>query len=133
MEPDGADSKGENVQKYGGFLYFYGGEAFDMMFSSSYSPTQDRIRSERETDNFWHEISANIRPASNITITPTISWGEYRYLWYGEQTNNSSASLSVSISKLFETVDIDSVQDHADFLRIETVFNITQSRCTRRH
>jgi hypothetical protein len=106
IEPDGSDPKEENEQKYGGSLYYYGGAMFDMMLSSSYSPTQDRIDLDRKTDNFWHEISANIRPTSNISITPTISWGEYRYLWYGEQTNNPSASLSVSISKLFETVDL---------------------------
>ena len=106
MEPDGSKSKGENLQNYGGSLYYRGGEAFDMTLSSSYSPTQDRIRSDEITDTFWHEISANIRPTWKITITPTISFGEYRYLWYGERTKNPSASLSVSLSELFETVDL---------------------------
>jgi hypothetical protein len=106
MAPDGSKTKGENEQNYGGSLYFYGDETYDITLSSSHSPTRDRIRSHRKTDTFWHEISANIRPTSYITITPTISLGEYRYRWYGEKTENPSASLSVYLSQLFKTVDL---------------------------
>ena len=106
IEPKGSKTKGQNGDSISGSLYYYMGNAFDITLSSNYFPSQDRIRSNRKTETFWHEISANIRPTWYITITPTISYGEYRYLWYGERTENPSASLSVSLSKLFKTVDI---------------------------
>lgn len=106
IEPDSSEYQGKQKKTYGGSLYYYGGKAFNMTASSSYSPNQDLVDQNKVTESFWHEISATVRPTSYITITPTISYGEYRYLWYGERTENPSASLSVSLSKLFKTVDI---------------------------
>jgi hypothetical protein len=106
FEPGGSEAEGSDAQNIDGSLYFYGGDNFDLTLSSSYSTSQDRVESDEETEVFWHEISASFRPTGKITITPTVSFGEYRYLWYGERTESPSASLSVSYSGLFDAVDL---------------------------
>lgn len=106
IEPDSSEYQGKQKKTYGGSLYYYGGKVFDMTASSSYSPSQDLVDSNKVTESFWHEISATVRPVSNLFITPTVSFGEYRYLWYGEQTKNPSASLAVTYICLFNVVDL---------------------------
>ncbi len=97
---------GNQKETYGGSLYYYGGKAFNITASSSYSPSQDLVHPNKETQSFRHEISTSIQPVSNLTITPTVNFGEYRYLWYGERTENLSASLSIAFSRLFNAVDL---------------------------
>ena len=106
IEPDTSEYQGKQKETYGGSLYYYGGKAFNMTASSSYSPSQDLEDPNKETKSFWHEITTTIRPLSNLFITPTVSYGEYRYLWYGERTENPSASLSVTYISLFNVVDL---------------------------
>jgi hypothetical protein len=106
IEPDSSEYQGKQKETYGGSLYYYGGKAFNMTASSSYSPSQDLIDPNKETHSYWHEISSTIRPVSNPFITPTVSFGEYRYLWYGERTENPYASLSITWSRLLNTVDL---------------------------
>ena len=106
IESDSSEYQGKQKKSYGGSLYYYGGKTFNMTASSSYSPSQDLIDPNKVTNSYWHEISASISPVSNLSITPTVSFGEYRYLWYGEQTENPCASLSVTYSRLLNTVDL---------------------------
>ena len=77
-----------------------------MTASSSYSPSQDLVDPNKVTYSYWHAISASIIPLSNLTITPTVSFGEYQYLWYGEQTENPSISLSITRSRLLNMIDL---------------------------
>lgn len=106
VEPNISKYHENQNETYGGSLYYYGGKAFNITVSSSYSPSQDMVHPNKETQSFWHEITTSIQPVSNVTITPTVSFGEYRYLWYGEHTENPSASLSFDFSRLFNAVDL---------------------------
>jgi hypothetical protein len=106
LAPDGKKPKGSSEEAFKGSLYFYAGNAFDVTASSSYFSIEDQVHSGQETEVFWYEVSTNIRPLWNITITPTLSYGENKYLWYGERTENPSASLSVTYSRLFNAVDL---------------------------
>jgi hypothetical protein len=104
-EPEGSKPRGSSTRSFDGSLYYYGGDHFDVTLSSSYSPVQDRLHPDHKTQGFWHEITASIRPTSHIIITPTFSFGEYRY-WYGESTEMPYASLSITYSGLFDKVDL---------------------------
>ena len=106
MEPDDWASKGSTENTYEGSLYYWGGEAFSLTASTSYSSSRDLYDAANETESFWHEISAHFRPITNLSISPTVSFGEYRYLWCGERTENPAASLSISYSRLFDAVDL---------------------------
>ncbi len=106
VESNSSEYQGKQKETYGGSLYYYGGKAFNMTASSSYSPSQDLVDPNKVTHSYWHEISVSISPVSNLSIRPTVSFGEYRYLWYGEQTENPSASLAVTYICLFNVVDL---------------------------
>ena len=106
VESNSSEYQGVRKETYGGSLYYYGGKAFNMTASSSYSPSQDLVDPNKVTYSYWHEISASISPISNLTITPTVSFGEYQYLWYGEQTENPSISLSITRSQLLNMIDM---------------------------
>jgi hypothetical protein len=104
-EPYNSRAKGSSRETYDGSIYYYGGDKFDVTLSSAYSPSVDRYDSEKETESYWHEFSASFRPTWNITITPTVSYGEDRYLWYGGRIEMPSASLSIGYSQLFDVID----------------------------
>jgi hypothetical protein len=106
VDPNSLKYKRNHKETYGGSLYYYGGKAFNMTASSSYSPSQDLVDPNKVTHSYWHEISASISPVSNLTITPTVSFGEYQYLWYGEQTENPSISLSIIRNQLLDMIDL---------------------------
>jgi hypothetical protein len=106
VESNSSEYHAEEKETYGGSLYYYGGKAFNVTASSSYSPSQDLVDPNKVTYSYWHAISASIIPLSNLTITPTASFGEYQYLWYGEQTENPSISLSITRSRLLNMIDL---------------------------
>jgi hypothetical protein len=106
FESGNSEYQGKQKETYNSSLKYYGGKAYDITASSSYSFSHDLFNSNQETESFRHGISSSVRPASNLTITPTLSLGEYRYLWYGEHEKNPSASLSITYSQLFNVVDL---------------------------
>jgi hypothetical protein len=99
---------GEQKETYCGSLEYVGGKVFDITASSSYSLSHDLFSPNQETETFRHRIRSFIRPASNLTIAPTLSFGEYRYLWYGEYEKHSSVSLSITYRRIFNAVDLSS-------------------------
>ncbi|MEJ2655682.1 MAG: hypothetical protein P8012_00595 [Desulfobacterales bacterium] len=101
-----SEYQGKQKETYNGSLKYYGGKSFNITASTSYSLSHELFTPDKETESFRHGISSSIRPASNLTITPTLSFGEYRYLWYGEQEKNPSASLSINYRKIFDVVDL---------------------------
>ena len=105
IKPDGSDYQGKQKETHTGFLYYYGDKAFNMTASSKYSQRQELFDTNKKTESFRHRISSSIRPASNLTITPTLSFGEYRY-WYGERKENPSAALSINYRRIFNVVDL---------------------------
>jgi len=105
IKSDSSDYQEKHKETHAGFLYYRGGKAFNMTASSKYSHSQDLFDTNKKTESFRHRISSSIRPASNLTITPTLSFGEYRY-WYGERKENPSASLSINYSRIFDVVDL---------------------------
>lgn len=106
FEIENSEYHGEQKKTYSSSLQYHGGKAFDITASASYSLSQDLFDPNKETQSFRHKISSSIHPASNLTIIPTLSFGEYRYLWDGEQRENPSASLSISYSQIFNVVDL---------------------------
>jgi hypothetical protein len=106
FEIESSEYHGEQKKTYKSSLHYHGGEAFDITASASYSLSQDLFDPNKETQSFRHKISSSIHPASNLTIIPTLNFGEYRYLWDGEQRENPSASLSISYSQIFNVVDL---------------------------
>ena len=106
IDSNSSEYQAEEKETYGGSLHYYGGKAFNMTASSSYSPSQDLVDPNKVTYSYWHEISASIMPMSNLYITPTVSFGEYRYLWYGEKTENPAISLSITQSQLLDMIDL---------------------------
>jgi len=106
FEIESSEYHGEQKKTYKSSLQYHGGKAFDVTASASYSLSQDLFDPNKETQSFRHKISSSIHPASDLTITPTLSFGEYRYLWDGEQTKNPSASLSISYSQILNVVDL---------------------------
>ena len=106
FEIESSEYHGEQKKTYKSSLQYHGGKAFDITASASYSLSQDLFDPNKETQSFRHKISSSIHPASNLTIIPTLSFGEYRYLWDGEQRENPSASLSISYGQIFNVVDL---------------------------
>jgi hypothetical protein len=106
FEIKSSEYHGEQKKSYKSSLQYYAGKTFDVTASASYSLSQDLFDPNNETQSFRHKISSSIHPASNLTIIPTLSFGEYRYLWDGEQRENPSASLSISYSQIFNIVDL---------------------------
>jgi hypothetical protein len=105
IKSDSSGYQGKQKETYSGSLYYCRGKAFTMTASSTYSHSQELFDTNKKTETCWHRISSSIRPASNLTITPTLSFGEYRY-WYGERKENPSASLSINYRRIFNVVDL---------------------------
>ncbi len=105
-----AFDRSKNLKKqketYRGSLNYNVGKAFNIKAVSIFTPSQDHVAKNKITQSLWHKISTTIRPLPNLFITPAMSYREKRYLWYGERTENPSASLSVSCSQLFDVVDL---------------------------
>lgn len=106
FEVSGSQYQGVQKDTYGGSLYYCGSKAFNMTASSNYSASNDLDNRNRITHIYWHQLSAFIRPAVNLYITPTVSFGEYRYLWYGEQSENPAISLSITLSRFLNIIDL---------------------------
>jgi hypothetical protein len=106
FEIGSSEYHGEKKKIYKSSLQYYSGKTFDVTASASYSLSQDLFYPNNETQSFRHKISSSIHPASNLTIIPTLSFGEYQYLWDGEQRKNPSASLSISYIQIFNIVDL---------------------------
>jgi hypothetical protein len=105
IKTDSTDYQGKQKETHAGFLYYCGDKTFNMIASSKYSHSQELFDTNKKTESFRHRISSSIRPAANLTITPTLSFGEYRY-WYGERKENPSASLSINYRRIFNVVDL---------------------------
>ncbi|HSQ85616.1 MAG TPA: hypothetical protein VLM43_12930, partial [Desulfobacterales bacterium] len=106
FEIESSEYHGEKKNIYKSSLQYYAGKTFDVTASARYSLSQDLFDPNKETQSFRHEISSSIHPASNLTIIPTLSFGEYQYLWDGEQRKNPSASLSISYIQIFNIIDL---------------------------
>ena len=106
FEIESFEYHGELKKTYKSSLQYHDGKAFDVTASASYSLSQDLFDPNKETQSFRHKISSSIHPASNLTIIPTLSFGEYQYLLDGEQRENPSVSLSISYRQIFNVVDL---------------------------
>jgi len=133
LEPEGLKPRGRIEDSFSGSLYYFAGSAFDVTLSSTYSPGRNSMHPEEQDEIFWHEIRANIRPVWHITITPALSYGDFRYLLHGERTETPSASLSISYSELFDSVDLSfwgaysetrGTDQYQDDMTVNTAFEI---------
>jgi hypothetical protein len=106
FEVGGSEYQGIQKETYNGTLEYNVGKRFGITASSSYSLSRDLILTDQETVSFHNGIRTSIRPAPDLTISPMLSWGEYRYLWYGEHEVTPAASLYISYRRIFNVVDL---------------------------
>ncbi|MFO7555164.1 MAG: hypothetical protein R6W88_08160 [Desulfobacterales bacterium] len=106
FESQGPEYQRKQKEIYNSSLQYDGGNAFDVTAFSSYSFRHDQFNPDKETEIFRHGISSSIRLASDLTIIPTLSLGENRYLRYGEREKNPSASLSINYCRIFDVADL---------------------------
>jgi hypothetical protein len=106
FEIGGSEYQGSQTETYNGSLKYYGGKRFDISASSNYSLSHDLFHPDQETVVFRNCIRSSIRPASDLTITPIVSFNEYRYLWYGEHDINPAVSLFITYHRIFHVFDL---------------------------
>jgi hypothetical protein len=105
IKPDSSGYQVKQKEIHAGFLYYCDGKDFNMTASSNYSHSQEVFDTNKKTERFWHRIISYFHPTSNFTITPMLSFDEYRY-GYGERKKNPSASFSINYSQLFNVIDL---------------------------
>ena len=106
VETESAEYQGTQKEIYNGSLRYDGGKRFDITASSSYSLSRDLYHPDQETVSFRNGLRTSIRPAPHLTITPALSFGEYRYLWDGEHETHPSASFFLQYRRLFDIIDL---------------------------
>ncbi|MGA8180578.1 MAG: hypothetical protein WB792_10995 [Desulfobacterales bacterium] len=106
LEIRSSEYQGIQKEAYNGSLKYYGGKRFDVTASTSYSLSRDLLHPDQETERFRNGIRSSIHPAPDLTITPVLSFGEYRYLWYGEREIHPSASLFITYRRISNVVDL---------------------------
>jgi hypothetical protein len=106
LETGISEYPGIQKETYNGSLKYYGGKRFDVTASTSYSLSRDLLHPDQETERFRNGIRSSIHPAPHLTITPVLSFGEYRYLWYGEREIHPSASLFITYRRISNVVDL---------------------------
>jgi len=106
VEMGSSEYQGNQKETYGGSLKYYGGKRFDITASSSYSFSRDLCHPNQETVSFRNGIRSSIRPAPHLTITPVLSFGEHRYLWYGEHEIHPSAALFLTYHRIFDLINL---------------------------
>jgi len=105
IKPESSDDQSKHKETYVGSLYYCAGKTFTITASSTYSHSKELLNINKKTESFRHSISSSVRPASNLTITPMLSFGEYRYE-YGERKENPSVSLSINYNRIFKGIDL---------------------------
>jgi hypothetical protein len=106
FEMGSSEYQGNQTETYNGSLKYYGGKRFDITASSNYSLSRDLFHPDQETVIFHNGIRSSIRPAQDLTISPMLGWGEYRYLWYGEHEITPSASLYITYRRILNVFDL---------------------------
>ena len=103
--PNRSKYQGKQKKTYGTSLHYCKEKAFNLKASLKYSHSQNLLDTKKETENYWYTISSSISPDSNLTITPILSFDEYRY-WHGERKETPSASLFITFSPILNVVDL---------------------------
>lgn len=106
FESQSSEYPGKQKETYIGSLRYDGGKTFDITVSSRYSFSHDHFNPNKETEIFRHGVSSSIRLSSNLTVFPTLSFGEYRHLWDGDNEKNPSAELSINYCRIFDVADL---------------------------
>ena len=106
LESGSSEYQGKQRETYYSSFRYDVGKAFGILASTSYSFSQDLLIPDKETESFRHGISSHIYLGSNLTIIPTLSYGEYRYVQDGEHEENPSVALSINYSQIFNAVDL---------------------------
>jgi hypothetical protein len=103
--PNRSSYQGKQKKTYGTSLHYRKENSFNLKASLRYCDSQNLFDEKKETENYWYTISSSISPDSNLTITPTLSFDEYRY-WYGERKETPSASLFITFAQILNVVDL---------------------------
>ena len=106
VEMGSPEYQGVQKETYNGSLTYDGDKHFDITASSSYSLSRDLFHPDQETVSIRNGIRSSLHPASHLTITPRISFGEYRYLWNDAREINPSASIFITYRRIFDVANL---------------------------
>jgi hypothetical protein len=79
-----------------GSVYYYGGPAWSVSASSTFSRSRHAVRSDDDMVLAYHDLSLTLRPHEALTVTPTLSLGQERYEPSGLGIDTGTAGLTLS-------------------------------------
>jgi hypothetical protein len=98
LTPEGREGTPErfDFESVTGSASYYGGPAWDVSASSTFSQSRRAFRPQDETATTSQELSLTLRLLESVTAVPTLSLGQERYTWSSMRTDTSAAGLTVS-------------------------------------
>jgi hypothetical protein len=79
-----------------GSASYYGGPAWGVTASSTFSQSRRAFRTQDETATTSQDLSLTLRLLESVTAVPTLSLGQERYTWSSLRTDTNAAGLTVS-------------------------------------
>jgi hypothetical protein len=71
---------------------YYAGRGFDLSGTSTYGYSRD-LGQDRVMTSLYHDLSLTLRPASTVTVMPSVSTGLDRYQWSDTRYQTGTMSL----------------------------------------
>ncbi len=71
---------------------YYAGRGFDLSGTSTYAYSRD-LGQDRVMTSLYHDLSLTLRPASTVTVMPSLSTGQDRYEWSATRYQTGTMSL----------------------------------------
>jgi hypothetical protein len=98
LTPEGREGPPErfDFESVSGSASYYGGPAWDITASSTFSQSRRAFRPQDETATTSQDLSLTLRLLESVTAVPSLSLGQERYTWSSMRTDTSAAGLSVS-------------------------------------
>ena len=102
----GRGSPAADVDSVVATVYHYGGPAWDLSLSSTYTASATVGRPVRETTALSHDASASFHPTPAIAVVPALGVYEETPTGAGAGVRGVSASMSISVAPLAGPLDL---------------------------
>jgi hypothetical protein len=98
LTPEGRELTPErfDFESVTGSASYYGGPAWYVTASSTFSQSRRAFRTQDETANTSQDLSLTLRLLESVTAAPSLSLAQERYTWSSVRSDSSAAGLSVS-------------------------------------
>jgi hypothetical protein len=98
LTPEGREGIPErfDFESVSGSASYYGGPAWDVTASSTFSQSRRAFRPQDETETTSQDLSLTLRLFESVTAVPRLTLGQERYTWSSMRTDTSAAGLTVS-------------------------------------